>query len=122
MIYVSNPSSNKSLFSFPFFIDFIDFAASIFTSSSLEGSAVAIPPIGTASCFRQIATNLLNIFDMNSVFAVTSNLSGQTNLYHALHILVLAFRSHLAAFSLQHILLTQSISSIEIPLVRIQLR
>ena len=57
----------------------IERAAAAFTTSSREGRAVAMPPMGTASCFRQIATSRLKMVARKSVVLMsTPNRSGHT--------------------------------------------
>ena len=53
--------------------------ATAFTSSSRDGNAVAMPPIGAAPLLRQTATSRRKMLVMKSVVLMsTSNRSGQT--------------------------------------------
>ena len=79
----------------------IEAAAAAFTSSSREGSAVAMPPTATAPCLRQTATSLRKMSDRKSVVLMsTPKRSGQTISGSAMtNSKMLALRSQRAAFS-----------------------
>ena len=78
----------------------MDFEADSLTSGSREGRGVAIPPIATALCFKQIATSRLKMFARKLVSGTaTPKRSGQTEFGSAIiNSNILAFKSHLAAF------------------------
>ena len=75
--------------------------AARFTSGSLLGSAVAIPPMGTAPRLRQTATSRRKILARNGVVLMsTPKRSGQTDLGSAMtNSKMLALRSQRAALS-----------------------
>ena len=79
----------------------IEAAAERLTSSSRLGSAVAIPPIGTAPLLRQTATRRRNMFARKSVVLMsTPNRSGQTESGSVMtNSKMLALKSQRAAFS-----------------------
>ena len=77
----------------------IDSAAARLTSGSGFGSAVAMPPIGTAPCLRQMATSRRKMLARNGVLLMsTPKRSGHTEAGSAItHSKMEALRSQRAA-------------------------
>ena len=79
----------------------MDSAATRLTSGSGLGSAVAMPPIGTAPCLRHTATSRRKMLARNGVVLMsTPKRSGHTDFGSAItNSKMLALRSQRAAFS-----------------------
>ena len=79
----------------------MDSAATRLTSGSGLGSAVAMPPMGTAPCLRQMATSRRKMLARNGVVLMsTPKRSGHTDAGSVMtHSKIEALRSQRAAFS-----------------------